>query len=256
MRDITKEEKNAIRNMVVNGTGGVLFKMPNFDEKMKARSMITNAAAWGDLGHFLGHGITFGGIFHQINREGNWQELARQVYERGISKGLHCYKWSPRLKKLQNEEQVVIAGATYFSVYMRGETYRKEIYYKRIVKLEYFPNLGLEIILKNSKGNYESMMIYSIFDNMIGLMETILRFTLRAHFDPIYGDLVLVNTQKVQDKALQNNAPRTVPAKTVNAVPTPAPTPVSAPAPMPAKAITSKQSKRSELIALLAQSSN
>lgn len=249
MRNITREEKNAIRNMVVNGVGGVLFQMPDYDSKKKAKSMITNAAAWGDLGHFLGHGITFGGIFHQINREGNWQSLARQVYEKGISNGLRCFKWDSKLKNVSNEEQVVIAGATYFSVYMRGETYRKEIYYKKIVKLEYFPNRGLEIIVKNSSDEYRSMQIYSIFDNMIYLMETILHYTLRAHYDPIYGDL---QERPVSAKRVTAN-----PATTVKPV-TSSPQSVSTqnvPKPVREKPmpVVPQKSKRSELIGLLAK---
>ncbi|MBE5852603.1 MAG: hypothetical protein E7299_06560 [Lachnospiraceae bacterium] len=249
MRNITQEEKSAIRNMVLNGVGGVLFQMPNYDSKKKVRSMITNAAAWGDLGHFLGHGITFGGIFHQINREANWQNLARQVYERGISKGLRCFKWNPRLKNVHNEEQVVIAGSTYFSVYMRGETYRKEIYFKRIVKLEYFPNQGLEIIFKGSKDEYWSMQIYSIFDNMIYLMETILHYTLRAHYDPIYGDLQErpVSVRRVTANPTTAVKPVTSSPQSVSTQNVPKSVQEK---PMP---VVPQKSKRSELIGLLAK---
>ncbi len=241
MRDITQEEKNRIRDMVHNGTGGVLFQMPNFDNSIKVRSMITNSAAWGDLGHFLGHGITFGGIFHQINREGNWQELAAQVYERGLSKRLHCFKWDPKLKKLQNEEQVVIIGSTYFSVYMRGETSRKEIYFNKVMKLEYFPNLGLEVTVKSSNGEYRSMEIYNIFDNMIGLTEAILRYTIRAHYDLIYGDLAAEERAKVKERVAQRLEAKKVQPKPVEQTQRPAPVPAQ------------PERKRGDLIGLLAK---
>ena len=178
---LSNEQKAFISDMLLYNKDCVLFVASDFDERKKAFSMMDNSAAVGDALHLLSHGITFGGIFHQIGRANRWAEVANNAYNNGVSRGLKAYKWNPAKKGLlSGTEQVVVLGHRFMTLYQEGELQRKEINFSSVVKVEYLSKAGLKITLRNANGGYSFAVIANVFDNMEDLIQTVVLYTARA----------------------------------------------------------------------------
>lgn len=178
---LSNEQKAFIADMLRNDRDVVLYVAPDFDAKKRAFSMLDNSAAIGDAIHILAHGITFGGIFHQIGRASRWADVAENAYQNGVSRGLQAYKWNPSKKGfLTGAEQVVVIGYKFMTVYQEGEMQRKEINFSNVVKLEYKSRTGLRVTVKNAGAGYSFVNICNVFDRMEELIQIVVLYTART----------------------------------------------------------------------------
>lgn len=179
---LSNEQKAFITDMLRYDKDSVLYVAQDFDAKKRAFSMMDNSAAIGDAVHILAHGITFGGIFHQIGRANRWADIANNAYNNGVERGLRAYKWNPSRKGfLTGAEQVVVIGYKFMTVYQEGEMQRKEINFTSVVKVEYKSKVGLRVTVKNPNGGYSFVEIFNVFDNMEDLIQTVVLYTARAN---------------------------------------------------------------------------
>ena len=147
----------------------VFFQSNQFDSSKKMHNLMTNPAAAGDAAHLLLHGITFGGIMHDLNRSANWSNLSQNVYNQACS--------SPNLRGFmaKNGEQVVVAGYNYLSVYQNGEYQKKVIQYSDIMKISLIRS-ELRVVTTSQNGKYAFVSLMEMREGQENLLNTILFF--------------------------------------------------------------------------------
>lgn len=89
---LSNEQKNKIANVVGQKGEYTFFQAQSFGASDKVRGMDDNAALWGDVAHFLAHGITFGGMLHSLGRSARWTEVSNNAYNKAISNHLKAYR--------------------------------------------------------------------------------------------------------------------------------------------------------------------
>ena len=178
---LTNEQMNAIYCMVGNNQKTLLYTSPDYDYGRKVYSMADNSAAIGDVCHILCHGFTIGGVVHQLGRSARWAQIAENAYQRGLCHNLKSYKWNDAKRGFfgARPQQVVVIGSRYLTLYMEGELSRKEIYFDKIVRIDYERGT-LSIIVEGSNGRYARVDIFNIFDQMEDLVATVILNTMRA----------------------------------------------------------------------------
>lgn len=170
MRHLNMEQKNIIWNTLQGKQNQIFYMAQSMPQKAKSRTMMDCSAATGDLLHFLAHGITFGGIAHQIGRSGRWESLANSVYNNSIAKGLKAYR---------NASEVVVVGKRFISYYAEGESCKKELYMDKIVKLDGAKGY-LTVTVKDDKNKYYYVSIGNMGDKMQEMVEMILFYRMNA----------------------------------------------------------------------------
>ena len=181
---LNNEQKAFIANTLETNSNAVLYQAYDFDEKKKAYSMMDHSAAFGDVAHLLLHGITFGGIVHQIGRAARWSDVAARAYNNGVERGLRAYMWNPQKRGLfgtNGAEQVVVIGHKFMSLYQEGEMQRKEIPFSNVVRVEYIAGCGLKVTMRLDNGRQFYVVINNVFDKMEELMQTVVLYTARAN---------------------------------------------------------------------------
>ena len=170
MRHLNMEQRNIIWN-ALQGKGNYIFYMAqSMAPNAKSHSMMDNAALTGDVLHFLAHGITFGGIAHQIGRSSRWESLANSVYNNSVAKGLRAYRTS---------DEVVVVGKRFISYYAEGESCKKELYMDKIVKVEK-SGYGLKITVKDERNKYHHVTIGNMGARMAEMIESILFYRMNT----------------------------------------------------------------------------
>lgn len=170
MRHLNMEQKNIIWNTLQGKQNQTFYMAQSMPQKAKSRTMMDCSAATGDLLHFLAHGITFGGIAHQIGRSGRWESLANSVYNNSIAKGLKAYR---------NASEVVVVGKRFISYYAEGESCKKELYMDKIVKLDGAKGY-LTVTVKDDKNKFYYVSIGNMGDKMQEMVEMILFYRMNA----------------------------------------------------------------------------
>ncbi|MBQ8298437.1 MAG: hypothetical protein IJX99_00940 [Clostridia bacterium] len=170
MKYLNMEQKNIIWNALQQKQNYLFYMAQSMPQNAKARCMLDHAAATGDLMHVLTHGITFGGIAHQIGRSSRWSSLANSVYNNSVAKGLKAYS---------NGSEVVVVGKRFISYYAEGESCKKEIYMDKIVKVE-GARKSLTITVKDDRNKYHFVTIGDMGGRMAEMIETILFYRMNA----------------------------------------------------------------------------
>ena len=153
----------------------VIYQSPAFNPNAITYNLMTEAAAIGDMQHFMAYGFTMGGAMYKNRRAANWNALSNNVYTSAT------YNRSLRAFRSTDNSQVIIMGRTYMSIYQSGENQKKIVNYSDIERVS---SVGEEIriwVRKNNANLYVS--IRPVAEGTVNLVKSLKFYMSKAGKD-------------------------------------------------------------------------